>query len=219
MVIRLVVVDDESLVRAGFERILSDVGDIEVVATCDGIKAVETIARVAPDVVLLDIRMPGIDGLSVLREVRRTDTSVKIAMLTTFDSDGHVATALSQGATGFLLKDTDPDQLPLLIRTLASGGLVLSSTVGQRVATGYVEHRGSEADRRLVDALSSREKQVLRALATGASNPEIASQLFLSATTVKDYVSAIFTKLGCSSRVQAALIAERAGLGHGRREA
>lgn len=215
MVIRLIVVDDESLVRAGFERILSEVADIDVVATCDGLTAVDTINRVSPDVVLLDIRMPGVDGLSVLRGIRRTNSTVKIAMLTTFDGDGHVAAALSAGATGFLLKDTDPEHLPQLVRTLAGGGLVLSSTVGQRVAAGFIGNRGSESARRLVDALSSREKQVLSALASGASNPEIAAQLFLSATTVKDYVSTIFTKLNCTSRVQAALIADRARLASG----
>jgi DNA-binding NarL/FixJ family response regulator len=212
MPIKLVVVDDEALIRAGFEMILNAEPDIDVVATCDGVRAVETITRLSPNVVLLDVRMPVVDGLTVLRELRRVRSKAKIAMLTTFDADGYLAAALRDGASGFLLKDTNPQDLPQMIRTLAAGGLVLSASVGHRVATGYLSDRGSDADRRLIDSLSEREKQVLARLATGASNPEIAAGMHLSATTVKDYVSTILTKLNCTSRVQAALIAERAGL-------
>lgn len=213
MAVRVIVVDDEALVRAGFEMILAAAEGIEVVATCDGRDAIDTITALDPDVVLLDIRMPGVDGLTVLRELRRLSSRAKIAMLTTFDTEGYVAGALRSGANGFLLKDTDPEDLPQIVRTLASGGLVLANSVGEAVAAGYLGRQGSEEDRGAIAMLSDREREVLAALASGATNIEIAKRLHLSPMTVKDYVSTIFTKLGCTSRVQAAVLAERAGLG------
>ena len=210
--IRVVVVDDEVLVRAGFQLILNLAPDIEVVATADGLQALEVIAVHHPDVVLLDIRMPGKDGLSILAELRASADRPVVAMLTTFDSDEYIATALRNGAAGFLLKDTDPEQLPQLVRTLHGGGVVLSPAVSGTVVHRYLSAGTGHADTDLVDLLTHREREVLLLVADGLSNTEIARRLFLSMGTVKDHVSAILAKLDVGSRVQAALLAQRTGL-------
>ena len=136
--IRVVVVDDEALVRSGFQLILNLAPDIEVVATADGRQALDVIAVHCPDVVLLDIRMPGMDGLSILEELRSAPQRPVVAVLTTFDSDEYIAAALRLGAAGFLLKDTDPEQLCHFVRTLHGGGVVLSPTVSSTVVDGYL---------------------------------------------------------------------------------
>ena len=217
--IRVVVVDDELLVRSGFQLILNLAPDIEVVATADGLQALEVIAVHHPDVVLLDIRMPGKDGLSILAELRASADRPVVAMLTTFDSDEYIATALRNGAAGFLLKDTDPEQLPQLVRTLHGGGVVLSPTVSGTVVHRYLSAGTGHADTDLVDLLTHREREVLLLVADGLSNTEIARRLFLSMGTVKDHVSAILAKLDVGSRVQAALSAQRTGLLDGERTA
>lgn len=209
---RVVIVDDEALIRSGFELILSAIDDIEVVATCDGIQAVPVITELQPDVVLLDIRMPGRDGLGVLAELRTLPSPPTVAMLTTFDADDYIAAALKLGASGFLLKDTDPEQLPHLVRSLAAGGLVLSDKVSPKVIAGYLGDRPDDAAVEIIAGLSEREGQVLRLLARGRSNGEIASALYSSVGTVKDQVSSILSKLGVKSRVEAAIIAQRARL-------
>jgi DNA-binding NarL/FixJ family response regulator len=213
-VIRVVLVDDEALVRSGFQLILSAADDIEVVDAVDGMEATESIRRHTPDVVLLDIRMPGRSGLDVLKDIREMSDPPVVAVLTTFDSDDYIARALREGASGFLVKDTDPEQLPTLIRSLAAGGIVLSPHVSRTVIDGYLgaEDRASSA---LIDTLTNREQQVLARLANGDSNSEIGASLHLSVGTVKDHVSAILSKLGVSSRLQAALIAERGGFTDG----
>lgn len=208
---RVVIVDDEALIRSGFELILSAVDDIEVVATCDGVHAVAVIEAHRPDVVLLDIRMPGKDGLTVLAELQASPSPPIIAVLTTFNADEYIASALRLGAAGFLLKDTDPEQLPHMVRTLASGGLVLSDKVSPRVIAGYLDGRQDDQAMRSVQTLSAREAQVLRLLAQGKSNGEIAAVLYSSVGTVKDQVSSILSKLGVKTRVEAAIIAQRAG--------
>ncbi|MGW2721258.1 response regulator [Streptomyces sp. NPDC001492] len=211
--IRVVVVDDEALVRSGFRLILNAADDIEVVATAQGADAVETIQRERPDVVLLDIRMPDVDGLTVLRQLRALPDAPVVAMLTTFDADEYIVTALRTGAAGFLLKDTEPDQLAQLVRTLAAGGVVMSPKASRAV---WQNHPGTtalddaEADR--VGRLTERERGVLVLIAEGLSNTDIGARIHLSAGTVKDHVSAILTKLRVGSRVQAALLAQRAGL-------
>jgi DNA-binding NarL/FixJ family response regulator len=209
--IRLVIVDDEALIRSGFEYILGAAQDIKVVATADGYDAVETIESHRPDVVLLDIRMPGRSGLDVLTDLRRRGNPATVAMLTTFGSDKHVAAALAAGAAGFFLKDTDPEQLPQLVRTLHGGGVVFSPAVSRTVIAGYLRPKAPD-DVRLVEKLSDRERTILIRLATGASNAEIGQQLFLSPATVKAHISAILRKLEVDGRVAAALVAERAGL-------
>lgn len=211
--IRVMVVDDEALVRSGFRLILSAAADIEVVATTTGAEAVDTVRRERPDVVLLDIRMPDVDGLTVLGRLRALPEPPVVAMLTTFDADEYVLTALRSGAAGFLLKDTEPDQLAQLVRTLAAGGVVMSPKASRAV---WQSHPGTAAvydeEAGRVSRLSEREREVLVLIAEGLSNAEIGSRVHLSAGTVKDHVSAILAKLRVAGRVQAALLAQRAGL-------
>lgn len=211
--IRVVVVDDEALVRSGFRLILGAADDIEVVATTVGAEAVDTVRREGPDVVLLDIRMPDVDGLTVLRQLRALPEPPVVAMLTTFDADEYVLTALRSGAAGFLLKDTEPDQLAQLVRTLAAGGVVMSPKASRAV---WQSHPGGNAaddeETGRVRLLTEREREVLVLIAEGLSNAEIGTRIHLSSGTVKDHVSAIFGKLRVGSRVQAALFAQRAGL-------
>ncbi|MFD7706006.1 response regulator [Streptomyces sp. NPDC059785] len=211
--IRVVVVDDEALVRTGFTHILNAADDIEVVAAVAGGQAVRTVRETRPDVVLLDIRMPDVDGLTVLNELRRMPDRPVVAMLTTFDTDEYVAAALRSGAAGFLLKDTDPEQLPRLVVTLAEGDTVLSSKVTRTVVDGYLDNDPREPNAaRLVSRLTDRERDVLVLMAEGLGNSEIALRLHLGVGTVKGHVSSMFAKLEVSSRVQAVLAAERAGL-------
>ncbi|WP_328492458.1 response regulator transcription factor [Streptomyces sp. NBC_00414] len=210
--IRVLVVDDEALVRTGFEHILSAADDIEVVAAVAGGQAVAAAEKLCPDVVLLDIRMPDVDGLTVLDRLRRLPGKPVVAMLTTFDMDEYVAAALRAGAAGFLLKDTDPVQLPVLVRNLAAGGVVLSSSVTRTVVHGYLDNGPQHEAMHRVQALTDRERAVLVLIAEGLSNAAIGARLHLSTGTVKDHVSAVLSKLRVVSRVQAALLAERAGL-------
>ncbi|MDH6222012.1 response regulator transcription factor [Streptomyces pseudovenezuelae] len=211
--IRVLVVDDEALVRTGFTHILNAAGDIGAVAAVPGGQAIQAVRELSPDVVLLDIRMPDVDGLTVLAELRRLPNPPVVAMLTTFDTDEYVEAALRSGASGFLLKDTDPEQLPHLIRTLAEGGTVLSSQVTRTVVNAFLDQGGREPYAvRLVARLSGRERAVLTLMAEGLSNTDIGDGLHLSTGTVKGHVSAVFEKLQVDNRVQAALVAERAGL-------
>ncbi|MBU8553839.1 response regulator transcription factor [Streptomyces rochei] len=207
------VVDDEALVRSGFQMILNTSDGIRVVATAEGTQAADVIRREMPDVVLLDIRMPDVDGLTVLRQIQALPEPPHVAMLTTFDTDEYILTALRSGAAGFLLKDTEPEQLAHLVRTLAAGGVVMSPKATRALLRG---HPGAgapqDADVARVGLLSDRERDVLVLVAEGLSNADIGTRIHLSAGTVKDHVSSILTKLRVSSRVQAALLAERAGL-------
>ncbi|MEV7555179.1 response regulator transcription factor [Amycolatopsis sp. NPDC089917] len=212
----MVVVDDEELVRSGFRLILEAAGDIEVVATATGAEAVKEIGLHGPDVVLLDIRMPDVDGLTILRELRGLRKAPAVAMLTTFDSDEYIATALRSGAAGFLLKDTAPGLLAHFVRTLAAGGVVLSPKVTRTVVDGYLESGAGSHAATQVERLSDRERAVLVLITDGLSNADIAARIHLGVGTVKDHVSAILTKLQVTTRVQAALVAQQAGLlGHG----
>ena len=215
VVIRVVVVDDEALVRSGFEMILGASPDIDVVAAVDGDVAVEVIRREKPDVVLLDIRMPGRSGLEILAELAADADRPVIGILTTFDTDEYIARALHEGAAGFLVKDTAPEHLAAMVRTLAAGGVVLSPQVSRTLVEGYAGATDREASRR-VALLTDRERDVLACLPTGESNAEIGKRLHLSGATVKDHVSAILGKMSVSSRLEAALIAERAGRRGGR---
>ncbi|MFD4506438.1 response regulator [Streptomyces sp. NPDC058457] len=211
--IRVLVVDDEALIRTGFTHILEAADDIEVVAAVPGGQAVRAVRELCPDVVLLDIRMPDVDGLTVLAEIRRMPKAPVVAMLTTFDTDEYVATALRSGAAGFLLKDTDPEQLPYLVRSLAEEGTVLSSKVTRLVVGGYLDNSIREPTAvRLTARLTGRERAVLVLMAEGLANNEIGERLHLSTGTIKGHVTNVLGKLQVSSRVQAVLIAERAGL-------
>lgn len=210
----MVVVDDEALVRSGFELILNAADGIEVVATATGAGAVAAVREHHPDVVLLDIRMPDVDGLTVLRELRAQPAPPVVAMLTTFDTDEYVLTALQTGAAGFVLKDTEPDLLARLVHTLAAGGVVLSPKASRTLLGGRPggEPADDEEERARVGRLTGRERDVLVLVAEGLSNAEIGARLHLSTGTVKDHVSAVLTKLRVAGRVQAALVAHRTGL-------
>ncbi|MFF4433969.1 response regulator [Streptomyces sp. NPDC001513] len=211
--IRVMVVDDEALVRSGFTMILNASADIEVVAATGGGQALAAVARHAPDLVLLDVRMPDVDGLTILARLMELPAPPVVAMLTTFDSDEYIATALRSGASGFLVKDTDPDELARLVRSLAAGAVVLAPQVTATVISGYLHHHGEQgAATRAVSRLSTRERDILVLLSHGLSNADIGSRLHLGIGTVKDHVSAVLAKLGVTNRVQAALWAQRAGL-------
>ncbi|MFF4276943.1 response regulator [Streptomyces sp. NPDC001536] len=193
--------------------ILNASDGIEVVATAEGAQAADVIRRERPDVVLLDIRMPDVDGLTILRQIQELPEPPHVAMLTTFDTDEYILTALRSGASGFLLKDTEPEQLAQLVRTLAAGGVVMSPKASRALLRS---HPGAgapqDADVARVSSLSDRERDVLTLIAEGLSNADIGTRIHLSQGTVKDHVSSILTKLRVTSRVQAALLAERAGL-------
>ncbi|KJL33789.1 Transcriptional regulatory protein DevR (DosR) [Microbacterium azadirachtae] len=211
--IRVVIVDDEALVRTGFTMILNATDDIRVVGTASGIEALDVIKAEKPDVLLLDIRMPQIDGLTLLGIISTLPERPAVAMLTTFDADEYIMTALGSGASGFLLKDTEPEQLGQYVRALAAGGVVLSRRASRTLLDthpGLGAALDEEAER--VSTLTDRERQVLTLVAEGLSNADIGARLYLGAGTVKDHVSAILAKLGVTSRVQAALAAQRAGV-------
>jgi DNA-binding NarL/FixJ family response regulator len=210
--VSVMVVDDEALVRSGVSMILDAAGGIEVVATCAGPDALEAFQRHRPDVVLLDIRMPVVDGLTVLRQLRAERDPPAVAMLTTFSADAQVASALRDGAAGFLLKDSEPDDLVAAVRALATGSSVLSPTVTGAVIAGFVASHASVETLARVAVLSDREREVLALVGHGLSNVTIAERLFLSVPTVKEHVSAILLKLGAENRVQAAVIAHQAGM-------
>ena len=210
--IRVMVVDDEALVRSGFRLILNSADDIEVVATCDGVQAVGYIQRHRPDVVLLDLRMPQVDGLTVLRELARWVTPPAVAMLTTFDTNDHIAAALSSGAAGFLLKDTEPGQLVHAVRVLASGDKILSPKVTDAVVGGYLGATVDPEARERIAVMTPRERDVLALVGQGLANADIARRLYLSPATVKDHVSVVLAKLGVTNRIQAALVARDARL-------
>ncbi|MCE6994325.1 response regulator transcription factor [Saccharothrix sp. S26] len=212
--IKVMLADDEDLVRSGLRMILGSAGDMEVVAECDDGHLVADLARRhRPHVVLLDIRMRSSDGLMALRRLRAIPDPPKIAMLTTFDVDEYVSEALRLGASGFLLKDTEPEQLVRAVRDLAAGGAVLDPGVAARVLAAVADgERAAEPARRLLASLSEREREVLVLIGQGMSNAEIGGTLHLSEATVKGYVSSVLGKIGAVNRVQAALVAFRGGL-------
>jgi DNA-binding NarL/FixJ family response regulator len=203
----VVIVDDETLVRYGFELILGAAPDIDVVATAGDVDAVRVIREHAPDVVLLDVRMPRVNGLEVLRELQTLPDPPAVAMLTTFDTDEYVGQAMELGAAGFLLKDTDPEGLAGYVRVLARGGVVLAPGVDR---TRLFAARSSAASP--PPPLSDREHAVLRLVADGASNPDIGQRLGVSTGTVKEDVRALLAAFAVPTRVQLALRAAEAGL-------
>lgn len=216
VVIRVIVVDDEALVRSGFAFILGAADDIDVVAAVDGPDALSAIRALRPDVVLLDIRMPGLSGLDILAELRTDAHRPVVGILTTFAADESITRALRDGASGFLVKDTNPEHLAAMVRSLAAGSVVLSPEISRALVDGYSGGPDLDAARR-VAGLTDRERDVLRCLPSGDSNAAIGRRLHLSSATVKDHVSSILGKLSVSSRVEAALIAERAGSSTDRR--
>ncbi|MFF9645978.1 response regulator [Kitasatospora aureofaciens] len=216
--IRVVVADDQELVRAGFGMILDAQPDIEVVAeACDGAEAVEAVRAHNPDVLLLDVRMPVMDGLEAARRVCAEFPATKVIMLTTFDIDDYVFDALYAGASGFLLKDVRRDDLAHGVRMVASGEALLAPSVTRRLIGEFAARRPGGRERavrppsKLLEQLTLREQETLRLIARGLSNAEIAAELVVSEHTVKTHVSNVLGKLGLRDRVHAVVFAYEAG--------
>jgi DNA-binding NarL/FixJ family response regulator len=212
MSIRVLVADDQAMIRAGFRMLLRNEEGIEVVAEAEnGLEAVEKAARFSPTVVLMDIRMPELDGLEATRRILAADPAAKILILTTFDLDEYIYEALRAGASGFVLKDDPPEQLIAAIRTVASGDALLSPTVTKRVIGQFTRLPRPDPPPALAE-LTDRELEVFRLIAKGLSNSEIGQELFISDTTVKTHVTRVFQKLELRDRVQAVVLAYRSGL-------
>jgi DNA-binding NarL/FixJ family response regulator len=214
--IRVLLVDDDALVRAGLTMILSASSDVLVVAeAADGAEVPAAVERHRPDVVLMDIRMPRIDGLAATERLRRQAGSPEVIVLTTFDADEHVLRALKAGASGFLLKDTRPTQILDAVRRVACGEPILSPTVTRQLiahVTGPEQGAVRSAARARLDRLGEQEREVALAVGRGRSNAEIAHELFMSLATVKSHVSRLLVKLAMNNRVQIALLVHDAGL-------
>jgi DNA-binding NarL/FixJ family response regulator len=218
MSVRVLLVDDQALIRAGFRMILEAEEDIEVVGECaNGSQAIDSVKRLKPHVVLMDIRMPEMDGIEatgrIVEATGGTDEPARVLMLTTFELDEYVYDALRAGASGFLLKDVPADQLVAGIRLVAAGEALLAPSVTRRLISEF--SRVAPADRRLpaeIDELTPRELEVLKLIARGLSNQEIADELIVSSTTVKTHVARILMKLGLRDRVQAVVTAYESGL-------
>lgn len=211
--IRVLLVDDQELIREGIARLLRDVPDMDVVGqAADGTAAVEQSLSTHPDLVLMDVRMPGMDGVDATAHIVRNRPDARVLILTTFDLDEAVHRALQAGASGFLLKDTPTDQLLHAIRVVASGDSVLAPSVTRRLIEHFTPRpKPTAPEAALLDRLTDRERGVLRLIAQGLSNSEIGLELFLSEATVKTHVGRVLTKLGCRDRVQAAILAVRTG--------
>jgi DNA-binding NarL/FixJ family response regulator len=215
-VISVLLVDDEALVRAGLRMILETADDVTVVGEAeDGASALDAVGRDRPDVVLMDIRMPKLDGLAATAAIRARPQPPAVVVLTTFDSDDEVFRALEAGATGFLLKDTPPAELLRAVRLAAAGDSMLSPTVTRRVITRFTAEDRTNRRRDALDRLrdlTEREREVLVEIGRGHANADIAKLLFMSEATVKTHVSHLFEKLSVTNRVQLAIAAFRAGL-------
>lgn len=214
MSISVLLVDDQELMRMGLSMVLGAQDDIEVVGeAADGATAVAAAARLRPDVVLMDVRMPGVDGLSATERIVAADSEVRVLVMTTFDLDEHALGALRAGASGFLLKDTPPEDLISAVRSVAAGDAVVSPRVTKRLISRIIaDDDAPSPDTSALDALTEREREVLELIASGKSNGEIAAALFLSEATVKTHVGRVLTKLGLRDRVQAVVLAYELGV-------
>ena len=212
--IRVIVVDDEPMVCVFLRTILGSAEDIEVVGEAhDGAAGVEEVARHRPDVVLMDLRMPGVDGLTAIERIGEMASPPTIVVLTTFDADQYVLRALRAGAAGFLVKSTPPEDLIGLVRVAAEGHTVLSAAATRRLVAASTEKQPArDRARGLLESLTEREVQVLALIGEGLSTAHIAGRLHLSEATIKGYVSRMLDKLGCLNRTQAGLIAHDAGI-------
>jgi DNA-binding NarL/FixJ family response regulator len=213
MSIGVLIADDQELVRAGFAMIIDSREDLEVVGEAgDGLAAVALAKKIQPDVILMDVRMPRMDGIEATRQLAEAGSPARIIMLTTFDLDEPVYAALRAGASGFLLKDIRPDDLATAVRVVARGEALLAPTVTRRLLDRFAGELPGGAPPRALDPLSEREIEVLTLVARALSNDEIAERLTLSRATVKTHLSAILFKLGLRDRVQAAVLAYECGL-------
>jgi DNA-binding NarL/FixJ family response regulator len=212
MSIRVLIADDQSMVRAGFRMLLSGEEDVEVVAEAsNGLEAVAQAARFAPTVILMDIRMPELDGLQATRRILQADAAARILILTTFGLDEYVYEALRAGASGFVLKDDPAEQLIAAVRIVAAGDALLSPAITKRVINQFARTARPTPPKEL-DDLTAREQDILRLIAAGLSNQEIGRELYISETTVKTHVTHILQKLGLRDRVQAVVLAYQSGV-------
>jgi len=212
MTIRVLVADDQSMVRAGFRMLLGGEEDIEVVAEAsNGLEAVEKAARFRPTVILMDIRMPELDGLEAARRILASDDTARVLILTTFDLDEYVYEALRLGASGFVLKDEPPEQLLSAIRIVAGGEALLSPAITTRVIERFTRIPQPTPPKEL-EELTERELEVFRLIARGLSNAEIGRELYISDTTVKTHITHILQKLKLRDRVQAVVLAYQSGV-------
>ena len=213
--VRVLIVDDDPLVRAGLSMLLAGAGDIAIVGeAADGAEVPDAVARHAPDVVLMDIRMPRVDGLAATERLRRCPAAPEVIVLTTFDADEHVLGALRAGASGFLLKDTPPAEIVRAVQVVAAGDALLSPGVTRRLIDHVADGAATDRARRArcsLQGLTDREREVAVAIGHGRSNAEIAGELHMSVATVKAHVSRLLDKLALNNRVQIALLAHDAG--------
>jgi DNA-binding NarL/FixJ family response regulator len=211
--IRVLLADDQSLVRAGFRMILKAEPDLEVVGeAADGEEAVARAAELAPDVVLMDIRMPALDGIEATRQITAREGAARVIVLTTFDLDEYVYESLRAGASAFLLKDAREHQLVAAIRVVADGGSLFAPSVTRRLIERFAEPAPAAADTERLSELTAREREVLRLVARGLSNAEIAAELVVSEHTTKTHVASVLQKLDLRNRVQAVVLAYETGL-------
>jgi DNA-binding NarL/FixJ family response regulator len=212
--IRVLIVDDDALVRAGLTMLLAGAGDIEIVGeAADGSQVEHAVAERQPDVVLMDIRMPGMDGLAATEILRGHDRPPEIIILTTFDADDHVLRALRAGASGFLLKDTQPADLLTAIRVVSAGDALLAPAITRRLIEEFTRHpEPQQRPAAAMDEITEREREVLTLIGLGLSNTEIASHLHVSLSTAKTHVGHLLTKLGARDRAQLVIAAYNTGL-------
>jgi DNA-binding NarL/FixJ family response regulator len=214
MAVRVLIVDDQALIRAGFRMILDAQPDLEVVGeAADGSTAIDAVRTLRPDVVLMDIRMPGVDGIEATRRITEAGVTSKIVILTTYDLDEYVFDALAAGASGFLLKHVPPEELVHGVRVAASGDALLAPSITKRLIEEFAKHRAPvRAGGTDLHTLTDREQEVIRLLGRGLSNPEIARELKVGEATVKTHVAHVLDKLGLRDRVQAVIFAYEVGL-------
>jgi two-component system, NarL family, response regulator LiaR len=211
--LRVLICDDQDVVREGLQAILRTAAGLEVVGTArDGAEALELIPSTKPDVVLMDLKMPGMNGIQATREIRTRYPEIRVLVLTTYDADEWVFDAVRSGAAGYLLKDTPREQLIEAIKGTAAGKTHVDPNVAGKLFS-QVAQSPAATESAVADSLSEREREVLGLLAHGLSNADIAARLYLSEGTIRNYVSSIFTKLGVTDRTQAAVLALRHGLG------
>jgi DNA-binding NarL/FixJ family response regulator len=213
MTIRVLIADDQALMRGGFRMILEAQDDIEVVGEAiDGRDAVEQFRRLDPDVVVMDVRMPSMDGIEATRRLTEGASAAKVLILTTFDLDEYVYGALRAGASGFLLKDRPPEELVAAVRVVSAGDALLAPSVTRRLIEEFANRRTTSAPPQGLGELTEREREVLVLIAEGLSNTEIAARLFVAETTVKTHVGRVLQKLQLRDRAQAVVVAYESGL-------